>query len=109
MSEPTVVAFPQGYAPPPEHFAPAEAELWRAVIGSRPIGHFGPEVFPLIEAYCTTAMACDLIAGRMRDEDDVDHALLETYGKMTDTLIDLAAALGLLPQGGERRTRDAGA
>jgi len=113
MAEPTVVAFPHDErAAPPARFSPAEAETWKAVIGSRPAGHFGPEVFALVEAYCTTALLCDDVAARMRTEEGVDVALLDgdeyrglltTYGELSDSLIDLAAALGILPAGGKRR------
>jgi hypothetical protein len=33
----------------------------------------------------------------LRAEDGIDHALLETYDRMTRSLADLAKALGLLP------------
>ena len=98
MSDPTVVSFPQNErAPPPLRLSPAEAETWRAVVGSRPAGHFGPEIFPALMAYCTTTLMCDHIAARLRVEDGVDHALLETYDRMTHSLTSLAEALGLLP------------
>ncbi|HVI65476.1 MAG TPA: hypothetical protein VM910_23275 [Bradyrhizobium sp.] len=98
MSDPTVVPFPQdGRAPPPARLSPAEADTWRAVVGSRPAGHFGPEVFPVLLAYCATAMMCDHVGSRLRGEEGVDHALLESYDRMTQSLIKLAEALGLLP------------
>src|SRR5262249_31004201 len=67
--------------------------VWRAVIGSRPAGHFGPEVFPVLLAYCATAMVCERVGSRLRVEDGVDHALLETYDRMTRSLMSLAEAL----------------
>jgi phage terminase small subunit len=99
MDEPTiVVAFPQDGRPPaPAHLSPAETETWKAVIASRKSGHFGPEIFPVLEAYCTTALACDHIAARLRIEEGIDHTLLETYDRATHSLSDLAKALGLLP------------
>ena len=98
MSDPTVVPFPQdGRPPPPAHLSPAEQEVWRAVVGSRQVGHFNPAVFPILEAYCTTAMMCDHIASRLRVVDGVDHALLETYDRMTASLMHLAEVLCLLP------------
>ena len=98
MSDPTVVPFPQdGRAPPPAHLSPAEADTWRAVVGSRPAGHFGSEVFPVLLAYCATAMVCDHVGSRLRVEEGVDHALLESYDRMTRSLMSLAEALGLLP------------
>jgi len=50
MNDPTIVIpFPQDGRPPaPAHLSPAEAETWRAVIGSKKAGHFGPEIFALI-------------------------------------------------------------
>jgi hypothetical protein len=103
MSDPTVVPFPQdGRAPPPARLSPAEAETWRAVVGSRPAGHFGPEVFPVLMAYCATAMMCDYVGSRLRVEEGVDHALLESYDRMTHSLIRLAEALDLLPGGAKR-------
>ena len=76
MSDPTVVSFPQNErAPPPLRLSPAEAETWRAVVGSRSAGHFGPEIFPILEAYCATAMMCDHVGSRLRVEEGVDHAL----------------------------------
>ena len=103
MSEPTVVPFPQGPAAP-AHLSAAEAETWKAVIGARKAGHFGPEIFPVLEAYCTTALACDHIAARLRVEEGIDHTLLESYDRMTRSLADLAEALGLLPA--DERTDD---
>jgi hypothetical protein len=98
MSDPTVVPFPQdGRAPPPARLSPAEADTWRAVVGSRPAGHFGSEVFPVLLAYCATAMVCDHVGSRLRVEEGVDHALLESYDRMTRSLMSLAEALGLLP------------
>jgi phage terminase small subunit len=98
MSDPTVVPFPQdGRAPPPAHLSPAEADTWRAVVGSQPAGHFGSEVFPVLLAYCATAMVCDHVGSRLRVEEGVDHALLESYDRMTRSLMSLAEALGLLP------------
>jgi len=44
MSDPTVVPFPQGPAAP-AHLSAAEAETWKAVIGARKAGHFGPEIY----------------------------------------------------------------
>jgi len=100
MPGPTIVAFPQDGRPvPPLYLSAAEAETWRAVVGSRKAGYFGPEVFPLLEAYCATALACDHIAARLRAEEGIDHALLETYDRMTRSLADLAKALCLLPEG----------
>ena len=89
---------------PPVYLSAAEAETWRAVVGARKAGYFGPEVFPLLEAYCATALACDHIAARLRAEEGIDHALLELYDRMTRSLSDLANALGLLPAG--ERTDD---
>jgi hypothetical protein len=82
--------------------SPAEAETWRAAVGSRPAGYFGPEIFPVLLAYCTTAAACDYIASRLRVEEGVDHALLESYDRMTHSLMSLAEALDLLPGGAKR-------
>ena len=95
--DPTVVPFPQGPSAP-EHLSAKEAELWKAVIGSREAGHFGPEIFPLLEAYCQTALMCEHIAARLRLEEGIDHALLETYDRMTRSLADLAKVLCLLPE-----------
>ena len=98
MSDPTVVPFPQdGRALPPASLSPAEADTWRAVVGSRSAGHFGPEIFPILEAYCATAMMCDHVGSRLRVEGGVDHALFETYDRMTRSLMSLAEALDLLP------------
>src|SRR5262245_59438280 len=95
----TVVPFPQdGRAVPPEHLSPAEAETWKAVIGSRNAGYFGPEIFPVMEAYCATAMICDRIAAQLRVE-ELQIDLLASYDKMTQSLTTLAEALGLLPEG----------
>ena len=52
----------------------------------------------LLEAYCATAMMCEHVAARLRTEDGVDHALLETYDRMTRSLADLAKVLCLLPE-----------
>jgi len=102
MKDPTIVAFPQDRRPvPPVYLSAAEAETWRAVVGARKAGYFSPEVFPLLEAYCATALACDHIAARLRAEEGIDHALLETYDRMTESLTNLAKALCLLP-GGEQ-------
>ena len=94
--DPTVVAFPQGTAAP-KQFSAAEAELWRAIISSRKPGYFGAEVFPVLQAYCTTAVMCDHIAARLRVEEGIDHGLLETFDRMSRLLVDLATALCLLP------------
>ena len=94
-----IVPFSDGRPSPSEYLSPAEAEIWKAVVGSRKAGYFGPEVFPLLEAYCATALACDRIATRLRVEEGIDHALLETYDRMTRSLADLAKALCLLPEG----------
>ena len=94
--DPTVVAFPQGTAAP-KQFSAAEAELWRAIISSRKPGYFGAEVFPVLQAYCTTAVMCDHIAARLRLEEGINDSLLETYDRMSRLLSDLAQALCLLP------------
>jgi hypothetical protein len=66
MPDPTIIAFPQDGRPvPPVYLSAAEAETWRAVVGAGEAGYFGPEVFPLLEAYCATALACDHIAARL--------------------------------------------
>ena len=47
MPDPTIIAFPQDGRPvPPVYLSAAEAETWRAVVGARKAGYFGPEVFP---------------------------------------------------------------
>jgi len=108
MADPTIVAFPpDGRAAPPLHLSAAEAATWRAVIASRKAGHFGPEIFPLVESYCAIAMMSDHVAARMRAEEGIDHALIETSERLTQSLIDLAEALDLLP--GAKRVRDVGA
>jgi hypothetical protein len=95
---PVIVAFPQdGRPPPPKQLTPAEAETWRAVVGSRPVGYFGPEVHAVLSSYVMTAMLCDDIGAQLRVTKGVDHALLETYDRMTRLLMDLATALCLLP------------
>jgi hypothetical protein len=95
----SIVPFPQDERPlAPEHLSPAETATWKVVLASRKAGHFGPEILPVLKAYCTTALACDHIAARLRAEDGIDHALLETYDRMTRSLADLAKALGLLPE-----------
>jgi len=102
MSDSTVVPFPQdGRAAPPPRLSSAEADTWRAVVGSRPAGHFGAEIFPILEAYCVTATVCDHVGSRLCVEEGVDHAVFETYDRMTHSLMSLAEALGLLP--GARR------
>ena len=60
---------------------------------------FGPEIFPLLEAYCATAMICDRIAAQLRKLDEIDHEAYESYDRMTRSLADLAKALCLLPEG----------
>ena len=99
MNDPTIVVlFPRDGRPPaPAHLSPAEAETWKAVVGARKAGFFGPEIFSLLEAYCATAMMCEHVAARLRTEDGVDHALLETYDRKTRSLANLAKDLGLLP------------
>ena len=99
MNDPTIVVpFPRDGRPPaPAHLSPPEAETWKAVVGARKAGFFGPEIFPLLEAYCVTAMMCEHVAARLRTEDGVDHALLETYDRKTRSLANLAKDLGLLP------------
>lgn len=95
--DPTVVPFPQGTTAP-AHLSAAEAELWRAIVASRKPGYFGPEIHPVLEAYCATALACEHIGARLRLEDGIDHGMLETYDRMTRSLSDLAQALCLLPR-----------
>jgi len=99
MNDPTIVVpFARNGRPPaPAHLSPAEAETWKAVVGARKAGFFGPEIFSLLEAYCATAMMCEHVAARLRTEDGVDHALLETYDRVTRSLANLAKDLGLLP------------
>jgi hypothetical protein len=101
MNDPTIVIpFPQDGRPPaPAHLSPAESETWRAVVGAKKAGYFGAEIFPLLEAYCATALICEHIARRLRTEEGIDHALLETYDRMTRSLADLAKVLCLLPEG----------
>jgi len=104
MTDPSIVPFPKDGRPlPPKHLSAEEAETWRAVVGSRPAGYFGPEVHAVLSSYVTTVMICDDIGARLRAIEGVDHALLETYDRMTRLLMDLATALCLLP------TRPAGA
>jgi hypothetical protein len=76
-----------------------EAETWKATVGARKAGFFGPEIFPLLEAYCATAMICDRIAAQLRELDEIDHEAYESYDRMTRSLADLAKALCLLPEG----------
>jgi hypothetical protein len=105
MSDTTnIVPFSDGRPSPSEYLSSAEAETWKAVVGSRKAGYFGPEVYPLLEAYCATALACNHIAARLRVLEGVDHSLYETYDRMTRSLADLAKALGLLP--GDERADD---
>jgi len=75
-----IVPFPQdGRPPPPEHLSLEEAETWKATVGARKAGFFGPEIFPLLEAYCATAMICDRIAAQLRELDEIDHEAYESY------------------------------
>jgi len=99
MGESTIIVpFPQdGRPPPPAHLSPEEAETWKATVGSRKAGYFGPEIVPVLEAYCATALACDRVVARLRAEEGIDHILLETYDRMTQSLTSLAKALCLLP------------
>jgi len=79
MPDPTIVAFPQdGRPPPPEHLSLEEAETWKATVGARKAGFFGPEIFPLLEAYCATAMICDRIAAQLRELDEINHEAYES-------------------------------
>jgi hypothetical protein len=85
-----IVPFPQDGRPPPEHLSPEEAETWKATVGARKAGFFGPEIFPLLEAYCATAMICDRIAAQLRELDEIDHEAYESFDRMTRSLADLA-------------------
>ena len=93
----TVVAFPNTPSPP-AYLDPKEAEVWRAVMASQKAGHFGPEIFPVLESYCTTALICDRMAARLRIDESNDR-LLASSDEATASLLRLAQALGLLPEG----------
>src|SRR5262249_48623823 len=56
MGESTIIVpFPQdGRPPPPEHLSSQKAETWKATVGSRKAGYFGPEIVPLLQAYSPT-------------------------------------------------------
>src|SRR5262245_17717632 len=76
------VPFPQdARPPPPENLSLQEAKTWKATVGARKAGFFGPEIFPLLEAYCATAMICDRIAAQLREPDEIDHEAYESYDR----------------------------
>jgi hypothetical protein len=83
-----------------------EAETWKATVGARKARFFGPQIFPLLEAYCATAMICDRIAAQLRKLDEIDHEAYESYDRMTRSPSDLAKTLCLLPEA-ERADRPA--
>lgn len=56
----------EGRPEPPAELSQREAELWREIVSSRPPNHFGRETFPLLRAYCTTAMLVEDQAAEVR-------------------------------------------
>ena len=92
MNEPTILTNEQ-------------AEIWRAVVGSKPEGWFGPDTAPLLVQYCRATSRANDIAGELNaiDVDDLRYrsrrlALLDLEEKQSRSVMALARSMRLTQQ-----------
>jgi hypothetical protein len=94
--------------PPPDTLTPAQADIWRRIVGVYPPEYFRPDSFDLLSAYCqhvdTAAMLnCEIDRfkpGWLSDEDGLKRykTLLECRDRESRTTMALARSMRLTHQ-----------
>jgi len=89
--------------PPPDDLVPTEQELWSEIVDSKPADWFGPDSAPILKEYVRAAVACDLLASRVRGAMDADDAgvvkfMLDLRDKESRRAASLATKLRLTQQ-----------
>lgn len=99
-----VQALPDARTPAPRVLNATEAELWRAVVDSKPADWFGADSVPVLTEYVRAACACDMLDAwlkRLLDEDgstgDV-RIILDMRDKESRRVANLATKLRLTQQ-----------
>ena len=70
VAELAVVALAQRRPEPPAELTKDEAEIWRAVVGTKPGDWFAADSFPLLVAYCRAIAVSNGLAGAISTFDD---------------------------------------
>jgi hypothetical protein len=92
---------------PPGDLNDAQAKTWRAVVGTRPTGWFGPDTYPLLAAYCRHVWHAEqidrLIASRFEDDCDPEKRgelpeLLKARERESRVMLALARSMRITQQ-----------
>jgi hypothetical protein len=125
LQPPSEPVIPAARLDPPANLTPAEAEIWREIVGRWPADKFGPDNKPLLAQLCRHTHYANTIAAQigplMSNEGGLAAdpamlralpALLRAFNGQSDKINLLARSLRLTPQSQElpdkardRRTR----
>lgn len=87
----------------PVDLSPAERELWRGIVASKPAEWFGPDSVPVLKEYVRAALMCDRLAEVVEralgsgDPDQIKPAL-DMRDKESRRAVTLATKLRLTQQ-----------
>ena len=88
---------------PPAHLTDLQVEVWLRVVNTKPADWFGPDTFPLLEAYCHHAVAAKVIDRKIQvesaemDTEEMDR-LLRMRERESRALMALARSMRLTQQ-----------
>jgi phage terminase small subunit len=94
---------------PPEELSAEEAEVWRLTVEGMRADWFGPEVRPLLRAYCTQTALALFLAQELRALAVGDKSfgrLAGMHARATKTMAMLATKMRLTPRSNRESTRD---
>lgn len=88
---------------PPAELGQREAELWRAVVDSKPAEWFGPDTVPILVEYCRAKVSCDnlhaLVEAALAEGDPKDiKASMQLRDMESRRLATLATKMRLTQQ-----------
>ncbi len=82
----TVTALPLRMLEPPADLTPAQADVWAAIVATKPSDWFGADTVPLLAAYCRAVIEHRWISAQIdakKDEWLLDERGFELYDRAT--------------------------
>jgi hypothetical protein len=84
---------------PPETLSAEEAELWRAVVNTKPVDWFQADSAPLLVEYCRAKIMCDRLADMLAEATEKNlKSLIDMRDKESRRLATLGCKLRLTQQ-----------
>ena len=88
---------------PPSDLTSAQADVWRAVVSTKPVDWFQADTAPILAEYCRAKVMCDLLAAQIEGamaggEAGEVKALLDMRDKESRRLTSIATKLRLTNQ-----------